>query len=125
MGKKGEESYLEVYPAWAWSLLTFFLSIILLFIVSGFHDFFEIVAYTSYIILIAIACFFICRAHPESVWYTPVICNLLAIISILVFVFREFETLSELMFWVSNFVVSVVGAIVGAKIGRRKSNKAE
>lgn len=125
MGKKAEESYLEVYPAWAWSLLTFFISIIFLFIIDNQRGFVEVIANILYFIFIAIACFFICRAHPESVWHTPIICNILAFVSLLVFVFTDLNTLSELIFWIGSLGVSVVGAIVGAKIGRRKSNEAE
>lgn len=120
MGEKEKESYIDVYPAWASSLPTFVISIILLFIIDGFHGFFEIVASVFYIILIAIACFFICKAHPESVWHTPVICNLMAVVAIIVFVFTDLSTLSELLYWISSLVVSAIGAIVGATLGRRK-----
>lgn len=117
---KEKESYLHVYPAWAWALVTFFISIILLFIMDNQRGFFEVIANILYIILIAIACFYICKAHPESVWYTPIICNILAFVSLLVFIFTDLNTISELIFWLSSFVVSAVGAIIGSKIGRKK-----
>ena len=122
---KEKESYLHVYPAWAWALVTFFISIILLFIMDNQRGFFEVIANILYIILIAIACFYICKAHPESVWYTPIICNILAFVSLFVFIFTDLNTISELIFWLSSFGVSVIGAIVGATIGRRKTNQAE
>lgn len=124
MAKK-EGSYLDIYPAWAWSLLAFFISIILLFIIDNQRGFFEIIANIFYFTFIAIACFFICRAHPESVWYTPVICNILGFVAIIVFVFTDLSESSELIFWIGSFVVSVIGAIIGAKIGRRKINQPE
>ena len=120
MENKEKESYLNVYPAWAWSLITFFISIILLFIIDNQRGFSEVIANILYIILIAIACFYICKAHPKSVWYTPIICNIMAFVSLAVFVFTDLNTLSELIFWLSSLLVSVVGAIIGATFGRRK-----
>ncbi|MFC1731079.1 hypothetical protein ACFL6I_12165 [candidate division KSB1 bacterium] len=130
MGKKTKKSYLAGIPAWALSLITLIVSFFLLFILASLlgslkiisDNSGELIAYIIYDILIALACFTICRTHPKSVWYTPVICSLLCIISAFV----------EPTFWVSplgillgsGFVLSVMGAIIGASMGRRLINRA-
>jgi len=83
----------------------------------------EIITTIFYDILIAIACFFICRTHPKSVWYTPVICNALGIISA-IFDPNFWTTSSTWIFWGGSFVLSIIGAIIGARIGRRIMNQA-
>ena len=130
MGKKAKKSGLAGIPAWGLSLMTFFVSIILLFILASLlvslkiisDNSSELIAYIFYDILIAIACFTICRTHPKSVLYTPLICSLPCIIA----------AFAEPNFWVSplgivlgsGFVLSVMGAIIGASIGRRLVNRA-
>ena len=130
MGKKARKSHLAGIPAWALSLITLIVSFLLLFILASIlgslkifsENSSELIAYIFYDILIAVACFIICRTHPKSVWYTPVICNVPCIIAAFV----------EPNFWVSplgivfgsGFVLSVIGAIVGARIGRRLINQA-
>ncbi|MBL7105474.1 MAG: hypothetical protein ISS18_14190 [Bacteroidales bacterium] len=127
MEKKVKKSRLAGIPAWALSLMTLVALIILLSILEdpknpGYSTI-QIIGYTFGVILITVACFIICRTHPKSVWYTPVICNAVGIMAIIMYVFTDLSTLSELIHWVSSCVISVIGAVIGAKIGRRTNNQ--
>jgi hypothetical protein len=120
METKGKKSFLFGIPSWALSLLTAFLSILLLFFLAGLFG--EVIGYISYDIVIVIACFFICRKYPKSIWYAPIICNIVGIMA----AFGE-----ENFYWVSalwiiicgGWVLSMIGAIIGALIGRRESRQ--
>jgi len=127
MEKKAKKSRLAGIPAWALSLLTLVVFIILM---SIFEDpkstslsTFQIIGYVISVIWLTVACFFICKTFPKSIWYTPVICNAVFIQAIIVYIFTDLSTSSELIFWVSSCVLSVIGAIIGATIGRRRINQ--
>lgn len=133
MGKKAKKSRLAGIPAWALSLMTLVVLIILLVILEdpknpGFSTI-QIIGYTFFAIWITAACFFICRKYPKSVWYTPVICNAVGILGLianitLTIAVPDYDTpLSETILWVSICVISVIGATIGAKIGRRRIEK--
>ena len=127
MEKQANKLRLARIPAWALSLMTLVALGILMGLLedpksTGFSTI-QIIGYTFFVILNAIACFIICRTHPESVWYTPVICNVVGIFAILMYVFTNLSTLSELILWVSSIVLSMTGAIIGARIGRRRINQ--
>ena len=123
MGKKIKESRLANIPAWALALIIFGLSIISAFVT-------EYVTLPSYLglvglmVLIPVACFVICMIHPKSVRYTPFICNPVALLGT-IFHPIAWTTLSEYLLIVGSLVLSILAAIVGAKIGRRKINQAE
>ena len=133
-----KKSHLARIPAWGLSLITFFVSLIPLIIVndpkSTSLDTIQIIGWVFNIIIVTVACFFICKAHPKSVWYTPVICNGVAMIGLIANIFltivmtiagKDFRTTStEWIIIVSSIVLSVAAAIVGAKIGRRRIDQA-
>lgn len=126
--QKEEKSGLAKIPAWALSLIIFVLSIISAFVfedvtIPGYGTL-AIIGSIFYIILIPVACFIICRIHPKSVWYTPFICNPVGLLGT-IFHPLAWTTLSEYLFFVSSLVLSVIAAIVGAKIGQRKINQAK
>jgi len=127
METKVKNSFLFGIQPWALSLLTAFLGMLFLFLLAGLladvaklGDNGELIAYICYDILIAISCFFICRKNPKSLWYVPILSNTVGIISAIV----------EPNFWItplwilicSGWVLSVIGAIIGAVLGRQKSN---
>lgn len=118
MGKKAKKSRLAGVPAWALSLIAFFVPIVLfgLFEHSQLPEPIDtdLVFIIGYVIFVTTACFFICKTHPKSVWYTPVICNGLLIIFAI-----DTTDPTELIIMGSIFVLSVIAAIVGVKIGRR------
>ena len=112
-------------PSWGLSLLTALLTLIILLFLSSLlisilktnEDISLGIGYIIYDILIAIACFFICKHDPNSVWYVPILCNTMGIISALI----------EPNFWITSlwivicggWVLSLIGAIRGAKVGKR------
>ena len=129
MGEKAKKTRLAGIPAWAWSVMTLFVLIILLVILEdpkndGYFSTIQIIGYAFCGIFITAACFFICRKYPKSVWYTPVICNAVGILGLianitLTIAVPDYGTpSSEIILWVGIIVLSVIGAIVGARIGR-------
>ena len=123
--KTKEQKCLFGIPSWGLSLLTALLSFIILFSLAALlgsiskidENISEGIAYISYDIVIAIACFFICRHNPKSIWYVPILCNTMGIISAIV----------EPNFWITSlwivicggWVLSLIGAISGAMVGKR------
>ncbi len=126
--KTTEQKSLFGIPSWGLSLLTAILSLIILFFLASLlgsipiinKDFSEGIAYITYDILVAIACFFICKHDPKSIWYVPILCNTMGIISAII----------EPNFWItslwivicSGWVLSLIGAISGAVVGRKIFN---
>jgi hypothetical protein len=129
MDKKAKMSRLAGIPAWALSSLTLLPLFILLFILedpkSSSYSTNQIIGYSFGIIFLAVACFLICRTHPKSVWYTPVICNAVGIVAIIVYIFTDLSTSSELMLWLVSLVLSIIGAMAGARVGRHRINQAK
>ena len=124
MEKKAKKSRLAGIPAWALSLMIFFPTIGI-FELSEYIDLSQsintdIVALVTYVILLTASCFIICKTHPKSVWYTPFICNAFIII-MLVLIALDYEAriLPHLISSIGLIVLSVIGAFVGAKIGKR------
>ena len=124
METKNKKSFLSRAPSWVLALITAFLSIVFLLFLSNIlsdvvklGDIGESIAYISYGILIAVACYFICRQNPKSIWYVLILCNIFGIISAVV----------EPNFWITSlwlvicggWVLSLLGAIGGAMAGRR------
>ncbi len=129
MEEKAKKSRLAEFPAWALSLTTLVAVIILISILedpkSPNLSTIQIIGYIFCVIFLTVSCFIICRVHPKSVWYTPIICNAVGAMAIIVYIFTDLSQLSELIFWVSSFVLSAIGAVVGAIIGRRVISQAK
>ena len=105
-------------------LLTLFLAFVVLMVVGDIIASIlklsegegELVFYILYNLIIACGCFFICKQNPESIWYVPVICNILGIISAIV----------EPNFWkgslwiviCSGWFLSLGAALVGYYLGK-------
>lgn len=112
-------------PSWGLALLTAFVSIILLILIASLlspilpfdKNISENIGYIIYGIIVAIACFFICKHDPKSVWYVPIIANLPGIFSAIV----------EPNFWITDlwifmgigWVFSVIAAILGSILGKK------
>jgi hypothetical protein len=87
MMKTKERKFLFGIPSWRLSLFAAIFSLVILFIIADLlgsilnidKNFGEGIAYIIYDILIAAACFFICRNNPKSIWYVPIICNTMGI----------------------------------------------
>jgi hypothetical protein len=124
MNSKGKK-FLFGIPSWGLSLLTAVISLILLvFLASLFGSilpidkhYSETIAYIIYDISIAMACFFICKNNPKGIWYVPILCNTIGIISAIV----------EPNFWITSlwivmcfgWILSIIGSIIGAGIGKK------
>ena len=125
MAKKTKKSRLAGIPAWALSLMTFFVSVGLFALLSPEFIDTNIFGLIIYVILLPAACFIICKTHPKSVWYTPVICNAF-IIYLLISVSSSYHPdLTFLILLSGCIVLSVIGSYIGARIGRRLINQSK
>lgn len=126
MEKNAKISRLAEIPAWALSLLTLMILILLVFVLNLSqlleYNAIQIGLSIFYFMILPIACFIICRTHPNSVWYTPLICNAVFLLVAIFYPYTNPDT-SILIIMGSVFVLSVIGAIVGARIGQTKINK--
>ena len=125
MEKQVKTSRLAKIPALVLSLVIFGVSIICAFVfgyvtVPGY----SILRIIAMLFLIPSACFVICMIHPKSVWYTPFICNQVALLGT-IFHPLAWTTLSEYLLWVFSLGLAVLASIVGAKIGKRRIIQAE
>ena len=126
MGKKAKKSRLAGIPAWALSLMTLFASFLLFGLELPLPESIDsnIFGLIIYVIFLPAACFIICKTHPKSIWYTPFICNAF-IIFLLITILYSTQELSFLILLSACIVLSVLGAFVGARIGRRLINQAK
>jgi hypothetical protein len=78
------------------------------------------IAYLCTGIAVAIMCFLICRAHPSSIWYSPIICNVITLYSGLGNYFNEGSPFfNEALPFGIGWILSIIAAILGANIGSR------
>ncbi|MBN1780229.1 hypothetical protein JW948_03825 [bacterium] len=113
-----------ILPAWALSLIALLAALVLLMLTANVlgsvmkdRDLAEEIAYIVHDVFLGVICYLICRKYPKSVWYVPVICNMAGIVSAVV----------EPNFWITplwifigtGWILSVTGALCGAKAGRR------
>ena len=113
-----KKSFLAGISSLALSVITAFLSFFLLFLLV--YLFGEVIGYISYDIVIVIACFFICKKNPSSIWYVPIVCNIVGIIA--AFGEENFYWISTL--WIiicGGWVLSLIVSIIGAQVGKRKA----
>ena len=123
--KTKKQKFLFRIPSWGLSIFTAILSLIILFSLAHLlgsipninENFSEGIAYIIYDIFIAIACFFICRHNPKSIWYVPILCNIMGIISAIVE--PNFWITSLWIFICGGWILSLIGAISGAMAGRK------
>ena len=130
MAPQSRKSYFSRTPAWVWSIITAFVSLFLIFIFAYLSAFIidylvkpaepyenlsDIIAYLGYGIVVAAMCYLICKAHPKSFWYTPVICNSMSIISVVV----EQNPYITLLFGI-GWSISTFGTVMGTLQGKRR-----
>ena len=121
------KSFLTGIPSWGLALLTMFLAFVVLMIVGDIltaifkipeSDIGDLVFYILYNLIIAGGCFYICRHNPRSIWYVPLLCNIIGIMSAII----------ESNFWISSlwivicsgWVLSIIASLIGARLGSRK-----
>jgi len=116
-------------PSWLLAVFTSIIAIILLIVFAGLlgsisgldKDVSEGISYLIYGIIITIACFYICRNDPKSIWYILILVNAAGIISAIV----------EPNFWITaiwmyisiGWVTSIIGAVIGYLAGVRNRNE--
>jgi hypothetical protein len=125
MNKKTKKSRLAGIPAWALSLMVFFASVGLFGLPLPESIDTNIFGLIIYIILLPTACLIICKTHPKSIWYTPLICNAFIIFLLISVSFSNHPNLTFLILLSGCIVLSVIGAIVGARIGRLLINQSK
>jgi hypothetical protein len=124
---QGTKPNLWGIPSWGLALLTMFLAFVVLMVVGDIvtaifkipeSDIGDLVFYTLYNLIIASGCFYICRQNPKSIWYVPLLCNIVGIMSAII----------EPNFWIgslwivicSGWVLSIIVSIIGARLGSKK-----
>ena len=113
-------------PSWGLALLTMFLAFVVLMVVGDIltaifkipeSNGVDLAFYIIYNLIIAGGCFYICRQNPKSIFYVPVLCNIVGIIASIV----------EPTFWsgalwmviCGGWVLSIIASFIGASIGKR------
>jgi hypothetical protein len=115
-------------PSWGLALLTMFLAFVVLMVVGDILTaifkipesyIVDMVFYIIYNLIIAGGCFYICRQNPKSIWYVPVLCNIIGIFSAIIE--RNFWISSLWIVICSGWVLSVIASIIGARTGKKKA----
>ncbi|TSA24200.1 MAG: hypothetical protein D4R67_12305 [Bacteroidetes bacterium] len=125
METKKKSSIFSDIPSWALALLTLIGAFIVLFgLGEGVGNILNIdeniagaIPYIIFDVLIAVACYFIVKQNPRSIWYVPLICNVTGIIAAVV----------EPTFWVTSlwilicggWLLSLAASFLGMWVGRR------
>jgi len=122
MKSKPRKSRFIPVPSWALSLLAAIFAAIIMGILNSLNlSVSDSIKYGIWELLIATACFFICWNDPRSVWYVPLLCN---IINLLPAIDDEsFWTPSFGLIIFLGFGLSVIAAILGAKTGQRADER--
>ena len=127
MKPKGEKSILAGIPSWVSALLTLILTTVIMFrigeevvphIIKGSKG--DAIPYALYGIVVTVCCFFIVKENPGSIWYVPIICNVIVI----------HAAITAPNFWIntsmwipmcSGLILSIITSIIGARAGKRKA----
>jgi len=125
---KGKKPNLWGIPSWGLALLTMFMAFVVLMVVGDIitailklqeSDIGDLVFYILYNLIIAGGCFYICRQNPKSIWYVPVLSNIIGIISAIIE--RNFWLSSLWIVICSGWVLSIFASIIGARSGRKST----
>jgi hypothetical protein len=79
-------------------------------------QYWDIIVLILYILIIAVACFYVVRNNPISIWFVPLICNAYGIV----------YTILDNTFWKESdgiilcfgLVLSITASIIGARLGK-------
>jgi uncharacterized membrane protein len=102
METKQKKSFLTTAPSWLLALLILIVAAIVLTISDSIitpHSETGLISHIINDMIIAAGCFFIVRKNPKSIWYVPLICNALLIVSSIV----------EPNFWGSRMCIPICG----------------
>lgn len=137
MSSVAKISVIDTLPAWASSLVTAFLSLFIPFIVAGIgflldssnqrisesSTFIDLIGYLLTGIFVAVLCFFICRAHPKSVWSTPIISNGMTILMAGNYLTGNLQLYELLLTLGIGWMLSIIASILGRHIGIKTLTK--
>ncbi|MEI7726090.1 MAG: hypothetical protein WCK09_13360 [Bacteroidota bacterium] len=124
MKTKTNRSFLYDIPSGAQSILWVIITTLILFgLGEGVGNIFKInkeiagaIPYIIVDILIAVGCFYIVKWNPKSIWYVPLICNVIGIIAAIVE-----PTFWKTSLWMLNcggWVLSIIASYLGARAGK-------
>ena len=116
---QGKKPYLWGIPSWGLALIAMFIIFIVLMVVGESIKTetiaAEVLVYIIWGIVNAVCCFFIVGQNYKSVWYVPLIINV-------IFIIPAFVEPMKLSDWICIFgilVLSFIGSIIGARMGRK------
>jgi hypothetical protein len=119
MKSTGRKSFLAGIPSWALALIAMLIIFIVLMVIgesiSAETIATEVLVYIIWGIVNAICCFFIVRQNYKSVWYVPLIINV-------IFIIPAFVEPMKLTDWIcisGILVLSFIGSIIGSRMGRK------
>ena len=109
---------LKNIPAGTLALFSLIGATLVLFGVGESNEQVAIVGYIAYLLhhlIIAICCYFIIRAHKQSWWYVPLICNAMTIIAALVEpnFWRTELWIASCSGWISTAAVTIAAMLIG------------
>jgi hypothetical protein len=82
-------------------------------------QYWDIIVLILYILIIAVACFYIVRKNPKSIWFVPLICNAYSLVGIVyAIVDTTFGKESYGIILCFGLVISITASIIGARIGK-------
>ncbi len=85
-------------------------------------QYWDILVLVLYILIIAVACFYLVRKNPMSIWFVPLICNAYGIVGIVyAIVENTFWKESDGIILCFGLVLSITTSIIGARIGKRNA----
>ena len=113
-------------PSWGLTALAFVATIILFTIIASAGHQMKIndtTVLALYFVInglfVAACCFFIIRQNPKSIWYVPVICNL---VGVGIFSLYWNSEIWKTYLWIiicGIWVLSIIASIIGYRIGKR------
>ena len=121
MKSTGRKSFLAGIPSWALALTAMVIIFMVLMLIGESikteNIAVEVLVYIILGTVNAVCCFFIVRQNSKSVWYVPLIINVIIIIS----AFVESMKPSDWIVYGGILALSLIASIIGARMGKRKA----
>jgi hypothetical protein len=109
------KSFFAGVPSWALSIIAVVFIAVFIGIIN---DIGEVPSYLIYAVLVITASLLIAWNNPRSAWYVPILCNIFSFL--MPFLDDSFWTSSLGIIVSIEAIFSVIAAIIGARLGRRK-----
>jgi len=126
---KGKRVYLSTIPSFALSVLIMIGTILVVFgLGEWMPKLIKInvkicgdIAYGMFELMVVVGCFFIVKWNPKSIWYAPLICNILGFI--IAITNPAFWKTSMWIVFSGGWALSLIASILGVWVGRRAAIK--